>query len=132
MAVHIHDQDLRPPRRNPLVGVLRSGGAAASLAYPSPGGYLKPRASIPLPAAARNTFPWRKKLYAAVARDSVIGCGSRDPPGETMTAQVYQIRDFQSKKDLERMRQALEKEAAEIMSQIPDGMKFEAPDTDSA
>jgi hypothetical protein len=48
-----------------------------------------------------------------------------------MTAVVYQIRDFQSKKDLERMRQALEKEAAEIMSQIPDGMKFE-PSKDPA
>jgi hypothetical protein len=35
-----------------------------------------------------------------------------------MTATVYQIRDYQSSKDLERMRQALEREAAEILSQV--------------
>jgi hypothetical protein len=35
-----------------------------------------------------------------------------------MTAVVYQLRDYQNSKDLERMRQALEREAAEILSQV--------------
>jgi hypothetical protein len=35
-----------------------------------------------------------------------------------MTAVVYQLRDFQNPKDIERLRQALEREAAEIMSQV--------------
>jgi hypothetical protein len=35
-----------------------------------------------------------------------------------MTAVVYQLRDHQNPKDLERMRQALEREAAEILSLV--------------
>lgn len=35
-----------------------------------------------------------------------------------MTAVVYQLRDFQNPKDLERLRQALEREAAEIMKEV--------------
>ena len=33
-----------------------------------------------------------------------------------MTAQILQIRDYQSAKELERMRKALEKEASEILA----------------
>lgn len=53
-----------------------------------------------------------------------------------MTATVYQIRDFQSKKDIERMQRELEKEAASI--QVPyngagiDGMPYQAKDADPA
>jgi hypothetical protein len=32
--------------------------------------------------------------------------------------ELVQLRDFQNPKDIERMRQALEREAAEIMSQV--------------
>ena len=35
-----------------------------------------------------------------------------------MTAQILQIRDYQSAKELERMRKALEKEASEILQQV--------------
>jgi|GEM_PF-6499191 len=58
-----------------------------------------------------------------------------------MTAQIYQLRDYQSAKDQER----IAKLAREILDQIDtspseipyggagiDGMKFEAPDSDSA
>ena len=55
-----------------------------------------------------------------------------------MTAVVYQIRDYQSKKDIERMQRELEKEAAAILAEtVPfggagiDGM-FIAPDKDPA
>lgn len=36
----------------------------------------------------------------------------------TMTDNVVQLRDFQNPKDLERLRQALEREAAEIMKEV--------------
>jgi hypothetical protein len=55
-----------------------------------------------------------------------------------MTAVVYQIRDYQSAKDIERMQRELEKEAAKILEAVPyggqgiDGMVFTAPDSDSA
>jgi hypothetical protein len=54
-----------------------------------------------------------------------------------MTAVVYQIRDYQAKRATERAHAELEKHMEEI-AKIPyrgqgiDGMKFEAPDTDSA
>lgn len=35
-----------------------------------------------------------------------------------MTDNVVQLRDFQNPKDLERLRQALEREAAEIMGEV--------------
>jgi hypothetical protein len=56
-----------------------------------------------------------------------------------MTAVVYQIRDYQSAKEIERMQRELEKEAAAILSEtVPfggqgiDGMVFTAPDSDPA
>jgi hypothetical protein len=49
-----------------------------------------------------------------------------------MTATVYQLRDYQSKKDIERMQRELEKEAAKILTEtVPyggqgiDGMKLD-------
>jgi len=48
------------------------------------------------------------------------------------------MRDYQSKKDIERMQRELEKEAAKILETVPyggagiDGMTFTAPDSDSA
>jgi hypothetical protein len=54
-----------------------------------------------------------------------------------MTAEIYQLRDYQSKKDIERMQRELEKEAAKILTEtVPygghgiDGMIF--PDNDPA
>jgi hypothetical protein len=56
-----------------------------------------------------------------------------------MTAVLYQIRDYQSAKEIERMQRELEKEAAAILSEtVPfggqgiDGMVFTAPDSDPA
>jgi hypothetical protein len=56
-----------------------------------------------------------------------------------LTAIVYQIRDYQSAREIERMQRELEKEAAAILAEtVPyggqgiDGMVFTAPDTDSA
>jgi hypothetical protein len=55
-----------------------------------------------------------------------------------MTAVVYQIRDYQSAKEIDRMQRELEKEAAKILETVPyggqgiDGMVFTAPDSDSA
>ena len=74
-------------------------------------------------------------LAASAVEDNLTGASS------SMTAVVYQLRDFQSKKDQERIAQM----AREIMSQIDtypceipfggagiDGMKFEAPENDPA
>jgi hypothetical protein len=56
-----------------------------------------------------------------------------------MTDNVVQLRDFQNPKDIERLRQALEREASEIMKEVVpfggqgiDGMVFTAPDSDPA
>lgn len=56
-----------------------------------------------------------------------------------MTAVVYKLRDYQNPKDLERMRQALEREAAQIMKEVApyggqgiDGMPYYAPEKDPA
>jgi hypothetical protein len=38
--------------------------------------------------------------------------------GRIEMGEVVQLRDFQNPKDIERMRQALEREAAEIMAQV--------------
>jgi hypothetical protein len=43
---------------------------------------------------------------------------ARNPLEDGMTAQIFQLRDYQNSKDLERMRQALEREAAEILEQV--------------
>ncbi len=43
---------------------------------------------------------------------------ARNPYEVCLTAQVIQLRDYQNPKDIERMRQALEREAAEIMSEV--------------
>lgn len=40
-----------------------------------------------------------------------------------MSAVVYQMRDYQSKKDIERMQRELEKEAAKILAEVPYGGK---------
>jgi hypothetical protein len=64
--------------------------------------------------------------------------GSQIQFGGAMSAQIYQLRDFQNPKDIERLRQALEREAQEIMSQIPyggagiDGMPYYSPEKDPA
>jgi len=54
-----------------------------------------------------------------------------------MTDNVVQIRDYQSKKDIERMQRELEKEAKAILETIPYGGQgidgiFTAPDKDPA
>jgi hypothetical protein len=41
-----------------------------------------------------------------------------------MTAVVYQLRDYQNSKDLERMRQALEREAAAILQPFVETVGF--------
>jgi hypothetical protein len=48
-----------------------------------------------------------------------------------MTAEIYKIRDYQSKRAIERAHKELEKEAAKILESVPyegkgiDGMDFE-------
>jgi hypothetical protein len=42
---------------------------------------------------------------------------ARNIPEQSM-GEVVQLRDFQNPKDIERMRQALEREAAEIVAQV--------------
>jgi hypothetical protein len=49
-----------------------------------------------------------------------------------MTAVVYQMRDYQSKKDIERMQRELEKEAAKILVPFVETTGFTAPDSDPA
>lgn len=44
-----------------------------------------------------------------------------------MTAQIYQIRDYQSPKDLERMRQQM---AAEIKVDVPEMVHYHGQDID--
>jgi hypothetical protein len=41
-----------------------------------------------------------------------------------MTAQIFQLRDYQNSKDLERMRQALEREAAVILQPFVETVGF--------
>jgi len=49
-----------------------------------------------------------------------------------MTDNVVQIRDYQSKKDIERMQRELEKEAAAILAEAVPGGQFTAPEQDPA
>jgi hypothetical protein len=46
---------------------------------------------------------------------------------EKLMGELVQLRDYQNPKDIERMRQALEREAAEIMSQVEGGSTVVAP-----
>jgi hypothetical protein len=58
--------------------------------------------------------PLSATLQCAASR----AAAGRNPYEVRMTAVVYQLRDYQNSKDLERMRQALEREAAEILVQV--------------
>ena len=56
-----------------------------------------------------------------------------------MTAKIYQLRDFQNPKDIKRLREALEREAAQIMAEVApyggagiDGIPYFASDKDLA
>lgn len=69
----------------------------------------KPMRCIPLPTARLG------------AESADMLSAARYPYEARMTAEIYQIRDFQSAKERERMRQALEKEAAEILKQVDTG-----------
>jgi hypothetical protein len=53
-------------------------------------------------------------LHAAVVPGSVIGCGSRAPPGDHMTAQIINIWDYRRKEE----KPSLEQQAAELAKEF--------------